>query len=177
MEKTKKENLIYNGRVVKLYVDDVTCPNGQETKREIIKHNGGAGILAIDNNNNVLLVKQFRYAYKETIYEIPAGKLEKGENPYDAAIRELEEETGYKTDKLTHLGDIYPSVGYTNEIIHIYLANNLLPSIQHLDFDESLDVIKMPFDEFVHKIKTNEIKDAKTIAALNFYFLSKLNNK
>ncbi len=111
--------VVYEGKVVTLKVDTVLCPNGNESKREIVTHNGGAAVLLV-LDGKILLERQFRYAYNEIIYEIPAGKLEKNENPRSAAIRELEEETGYIAKNIIDLGSIYPSVGYTDEIIYLY---------------------------------------------------------
>lgn len=168
IEKTLKENVLFEGIVIKLHVDDIICPNGNKAVREFVSHNGGAAIVAIENDE-IFLVKQYRYAYKEEIYEIPAGKLEKGEDPINAAYREIEEEIGYKAKKLILLGKIYPTPGYTNEIINIYLAEGLIKSHQHLDPDEFLNVIKIPLSKFKKMILDGEIKDAKTVAAYLYY--------
>ena len=114
-EKKIDGEIIYDGKVVKLIKDKVLCPNKKEAYREIVKHNGGSAILPITKDNKILLIKQFRYAYNEVLYEIPAGKLELNEDPYSAALRELEEETGFKVEKLESLGIIYPTCGYTKE--------------------------------------------------------------
>ena len=169
-EKTLKNKRIYDGIIVKLDLDDVLCPNGVESKREVIRHPGGASVLCI-NDNKVLLIKQFRYPYKEVIYEIPAGKLEKGEDPYNAAMREFEEETGRKTDKLEFLGVIYPTVGYTDEKIYLYLAKDYKTTETHFDKDEFVESIEVSLDEFKEMVKNGNIKDAKTICALTYYML------
>jgi len=139
-EKKIKSEAIYEGKVVKLYRDDVICPNGKGAKREVVRHNGGSAILCI-NNNKVLLIRQFRYAYDEVMYEIPAGKLELGEDPYSAALREFEEETGNKAEKLEYLGKIYPSCGYTDEIIYLYLAENYVETKTNFDEDEFISLL------------------------------------
>ena len=126
----------------------------------------GVGIIGLTEDNEILLVRQFRYPYKETIYEIPAGKLEKGEDPKEAGIREFSEECGAEAEIFESLGEIYPSPGYCGEIIRLFYAKGLTYGKQHLDDDEFLDVIKMPIKEVITKIMTNEIKDSKTIAAV-----------
>lgn len=169
-EKTVKSIKIYDGIIVKLYLDDVICPNDLPAKREVIRHPGGAAILCVDDNK-ILLIKQFRYPYKEVIYEIPAGKLEKNEDPMNAAFREFEEETGRKTDHLEFLGKIYPTVGYTDEIIYLYLAKDYKKTQTHLDRDEFIETLEVTIDEFKEMIKDGRIKDAKTIAAFTYYML------
>lgn len=167
-EKTIKFNEIYKGRILSLNCDDVLLPNGNVGKREVIHHHGGVCVLAI-YENKIAMVKQFRYAYKEEIFELPAGKLEKGEDSYSAGIRELEEEVGLKAESLTSFGCIYPSCGYTNEIIYLYLANNLTKVKRHLDEDEFLDVYYFTLDEVIKMISENKIKDAKTICLILKY--------
>lgn len=173
-EKQIKSDLIYNGKVVKLYVDDVKCPNNNLSKREIIKHNGGVCILAIIDNK-VILEKQYRYAYDEVIYELPAGKLEKNENPYDAALREFEEETGYKANTLIDYGKMYPTCGYSNEIIYMYVAKDIIKTKRHLDEDEFIEIEYVNLEEVVDMINKGIIKDAKTICLISKYILA--NNK
>ena len=162
---------IYNGKVITVIRDRVKCPNDNIAYREVVKHNGGSAILCITEDKNVLLIKQFRYVYDEIIYEIPAGKLEKGEDPYDAALRELEEETGYKATSLEPLGIIYPTCGYSNEKIHLYLAKDIKPGIKHLDDDEFVEPSYISLEEVKKMILSNEIKDAKTICAISNYLL------
>lgn len=167
-EKTLKENIVYNGKILRLNNDDVECDNGAVATREIVHHNGGVCILAFVDNK-VVMVKQYRYAFQEELLELPAGKLEKGENPYDAGIRELEEEVGFRAESLTSLGLMYPTCGYSNEIIYLYLANNLTKVNRHLDFDENIDIYYYSLDEVLEKIQSNEIKDAKTIILILKY--------
>lgn len=168
-EKTLKVNTLYSGKVLTYYVNDVLCPNGKEAKREYVTHPGGVCVLPI-LNNKIIMEKQFRYPFDQVLLELPAGKLNKGEDPIEAAKRELEEETGYRCEKLISLGAIYPSVGYTNEIIHLYAADELFKSEQNLDEDEILDVVYMDKDEVLKMIENDQIRDAKTIIALLKYF-------
>ena len=124
IEKKIDDEVIYDGKIIRVERDRVLCPNGKNSYREVVRHNGGAAILCITKDDRVLLERQFRYPYNEVIYEIPAGKLEKGEDPYQAALREFEEETGNHADSLEFLGSIYPTCGYSSEIIYIYLAKD-----------------------------------------------------
>ena len=167
IEKTIKSNVIYDGKILRLNCDDVEA-NGLIVKREIIHHHGGVCVLAI-YEGKIAMVKQYRYAYGEEMFELPAGKLEKGEDSYQAGLRELEEEVGLKAESLTDFGEMYPSCGYTNEKIHLYKANNLSKVDRHLDPDENIDVYYSSLDEVLEKIKNNEIKDAKTICLVLKY--------
>lgn len=171
IEKTVKSNVVYDGKILRLNCDDVEAANGQIVKREIIHHHGGVCILAI-HHDKVVMVKQYRYSYGEEMFELPAGKLEKGENAYEAGLRELQEEVGLKAESLTDFGEMYPSCGYTNEIIHLYKANNLTEVERHLDDDESIDVYYFSLDEVLKMIKDNIIKDAKSICLILKYYES-----
>lgn len=170
-EKKISGEVIYDGKILKLIKDKVLCPNGNESYREVVRHNGGAAILCITKDEEVFLVKQYRYPYDEVMYEIPAGKLEVGEAPYDAALREFEEETGNKTDKLISLGECYPTCGYSSEIIYLYLAENFIKTQTHFDDDEVIELEYVPLDKVVKMIENNEIKDAKTIIAITRYLI------
>lgn len=165
-EQTEEVNWKFKGNIINVHLDNITLTDGTPAMREVVDHPGGVAIVGLTDNNEVLLVRQFRYPYKETIYEIPAGKLEYGENPRDAAIREFSEECGASAGIFESLGEIYPTPGYCGEIIRIFYAADLSYGEQHLDDDEYLDVIKMPFNECVNKIMSGEIKDAKTIAGI-----------
>ncbi len=173
IEKRLSGETIFEGHVVKLVKDKVLCPNGNESFREIVRHNGGAAVLCINENEEILLVKQFRYAYDEVMYEIPAGKLEKNEDPLLAAKRELEEETGNKAESLDFLGAIYPTCGYSSEIIYLYLARNCKKSHTHFDEDEVIESKFYKLDDVKNMILNGEIKDAKTICALSYYLMKK----
>jgi len=167
---------IYKGRVISLEVNDVKCPNGNMSKREIVRHPGGVCILAVVDGK-IALEKQYRAPYDDFIIELPAGKIEKGEDPKLAAVRELEEEVGLKADSLDYYGDLYPSVGYTDEIIRMYVCESSKKTSQNFDFDEDLEIVYYSFDELKNMIKNNEIKDAKTLALLMKYFLFKIYKK
>ena len=170
-EKTVQKNYVYKGKILSLRNDDALLPDGNPCKREIIEHSGGACVLYVENGN-VLLVKQYRYAYGESIYEIPAGKLNEGEDPVLAAARELEEEAGVKAKTLTKLFTVYPTPGYTNEKIHVYRADEVEKVSAHLDEGEFLQAEYLPIDKVRKMLLSGEIKDAKTIIALQAYFLS-----
>ena len=172
MRETKIDGeVLFDGVVVKLEKDRVLCPNGNTSYREIVRHNGGAAILCITPNNEVILEKQFRYAYDEVLYEIPAGKLEIGEDPYEAALRELEEETGKKASKLELLNIIYPTCGYSSEKIYLYLALDYVETKTSFDEDEVIITELVPFDKVLEMIDSGLIKDAKTICAITSYLI------
>lgn len=175
-EKTLEENLIYKGHIISLYCDKVELPNGRQSTREVVRHPGGVGIVALTEDNEVLFVNQFRYPYKSEVLEIPAGKLDPGENPLDCGKRELREETGASAKEYVSLGKLFPSPGYTNEIIYMYLAKELTYGEMQPDEDEFLNVSKMPLKKAVDLIMSGEISDSKTqIAILKTWFL--LNGK
>lgn len=164
-ERTENVQGIYNGRVVNFHVDDITLCNSEKATRECVDHPGGVGIIALTDDEYVYMVRQFRYPYKESIYEIPAGKREKGEDPLETGKRELQEECGVVAENYIDLGRIYPSPGYTNEEIYLYAATGLTEVEQNLDEDEFLQVTKMKLTTLITKIMSGEITDAKTIAA------------
>ncbi len=168
-EKTVQKNYVYEGKILKLRSDDALLPDGTPCKREIVEHSGGACVLYVEDGK-VLLVKQYRYAYGEEVYEIPAGKLEKGEDPMLAAKRELEEEAGVRAEKLKHLFTIYPTPGYTNEKIYLYEAQSGERCAAHLDEDEFLTAEFIPIEKVKEMLLSGEIKDGKTLVALLYYF-------
>ena len=171
MEKQISSNLIYQGKILKLYVDGVELPDKKQSVREYVRHSGGAAVLLIVDGK-VALVKQYRYVYGKEIYEIPAGKLEEGEDPADAAKRECGEETGYLVN-VKKLLQLYPSPGYTDEVIHIYLADNPQFVGQNCDEGEFLSCEFIDIDKVVGMIESGEICDAKTIAAIYKYLYEK----
>lgn len=171
IEKTVKKNYVYKGKILNLRNDDARLPDGKDCKREIIEHSGGACVLYVEDGK-VLFVKQYRYAYGETIYEIPAGKLNEGEDPALAAQRELEEEAGVKAKRLTRLFTVYPTPGYTNEKIYVYRADEVEKTSARLDEGEFLEVEYIPLERARKMLESGEIRDAKTIIALQAYFLS-----
>ena len=167
-EKQLSTKLIYDGKIIKLHLDEVELPDGAKAKREYVTHSGGAAVLFI-KDGCVALVKQYRYAYGKEIYEIPAGKLEAGEDPKLAALRELEEETGYRAKEAEPLLTIYPTPGYTNEIIYIYLVNEAEYVGEKPDEDEFINCEFIPFGQVLHLIESGEICDAKTVSAIYKY--------
>ena len=164
-EKTANKNYIYKGKILNLRKDDVILPNQKNAIREFVEHSGGSAIFCkIDNK--VLLVKQFRYPYGEELWEIPAGKLNLGEDPMQTAIRELEEEGGIKAKKVEKIFEIYPTPAYTNEIIRIYRATEVEEGQMHLDEDEFLKGEWFDIEKVKQMIYEGKIKDAKTIIAI-----------
>ena len=165
-EKTISQKYIYEGRIVNLRVDKALLPNNEECTREVIEHPGGVTVAALTDDNELLFVRQFRYPYSEVVLELPAGKLEKGEDPFEAGKRELEEETGAKASEYYDLGRLYPTPGYCGETIYMYAARGIEFAQQNLDEDEFLSVEKIPLDRAVEMILNNEIPDAKTQTAV-----------
>ncbi len=161
-EQTEESTGIFNGRIITVHEDTVTLVDGTQAKREIVDHNGGVAVIGLTEDKEVLLVRQFRAPYKETIYEIPAGKLEKDEDPDEAAVREFSEECGCTASEFRCIGELYPTPGYCGEIIRLYLARGLAFGEQHLDVDERLDVYKVPLEEAFVRCMNGEFKDAKT---------------
>jgi ADP-ribose pyrophosphatase len=169
-EKTIKSDKIFTGRVISLQVDEVELPNGQTSKREIIKHPGAVAILPITNDGKIVMVEQFRKALERTLVEIPAGKLEKGENPLECARRELEEETGYDCEKLDWLISFYTSPGFADEIVHLYVATGLSKKedAAQLDEDEFVNIVELSLSEATQYIEGKKIYDAKTAYAVQY---------
>lgn len=165
-EKTLSSEQKFDGKIVKLYVDSVELEDGKKSFREVIKHPGGVCVLPMDEEGNVLFVRQFRYPHKKVLLEIPAGKLEYGENPSECGIRELKEETGCTCDRYEYLGSLIPTPAYCGEVIHMYLARGLHYGEQKLDSGEFLDIEKIPLDRAVEMIMNNEIEDSKTQIAV-----------
>lgn len=166
-EKRLTREDIFQGKIVTVHVDTVSLPNGATSTREVVDHPGGVAVLPLDGENNVLVVRQYRYPFGKTLLEIPAGKLDHpGEDPYAAGLRELKEETGVTPGRYESLGRILPSPGCYGEILHLYLARDLELGDQHLDPDEFLNVERIPFDEMVRLCLCGEIEDAKTLAAV-----------
>ena len=158
---------VYKGRLLHVFKDKVRLPNDKLTTREYIKHVGAVCIVAVDENNNVIIERQFRYPFDRVITEIPAGKLDSHEEaPLDAAKREFREETGFIADSWVYLGVYYPSVAYTNEAIHMFLARGLHKGEQDLDNDEFLTVSSRPFSELLAEVMENKIPDGKTQTAI-----------
>lgn len=166
-EVTKKENLIFDGKVLHVYCDDIIRPDGKEATREYAKHLGAVCVVPLTDKDEVICVKQFRYAHHRTFLEIPAGKLDyAGEDRKEAALRELREETGAICEKLTHLGDLVPSPAILTEVISMYLAEGLTFTETEFDDGEFIEIVKIPLSELVEMIMRGEIADAKTQTAI-----------
>ena len=157
---------IFKGNVFRVTMDQVELENGMTSFREVVHHNGGACILPLTDDDKVLMVRQYRYALKEELWELPAGKLEKDEDPFEAAKRELEEECGLTADHYTSLGEFYPTVGYDTEIIYMWVATGLHKTQMHLDDDEFLTPDRVPLQKAYEMVMSGEIKDGKTIAGV-----------
>ncbi len=166
IEKEVSREIVFDGKIFKIAKCKAELCNRQIVDREIMLHSGGVGILAIDEKQNVLLVQQYRYGASTFLWEIPAGKLEYGEDPFECAVRELSEETGCTADSMEFLGKLNPSPAIMSEIIYIYMATGLKNGDKHLDADEFLDVVRIPLEEAVQMVFSGEITDAKTQIAL-----------
>lgn len=164
-EKTISSDRVYTGKVITLKVDTVEIPGQGYQKKELVEVGGAVGIVAITDDNKVVLVKQFRKPIEKPIFEIPAGKLEKNESPKECAERELKEETGYSANiKLIH--KFFTSAGFSNEIMFVYLATGLTPGENNLDADEFLDVYEIELEEAYNMVLKNDVEDAKTSIGL-----------
>ena len=161
-ERQLKAEYVFKGRILNIRVDEALLPDGKTAVREVVEHNGGVMIAPMDDEGNLYFVEQFRYPYSEVVTELPAGKLEKGEDPYTAGIRELKEETGATAQKIISLGRLYPSPGYCGEIIHLYLATGLTFGEQNPDDDEFLEVKKIHISKAVEMVMNGELPDSKT---------------
>jgi len=169
MERIDRQE-IYNGRVINVYNDKVELSNGKTTYREVVEHHQVAAIVAVDEDNNVLIEKQYRYPVQSELLEIPAGLIDEGESPLQAARRELLEETGYEAEEWVKVLEYFTSPGMHNEVVHLFIATGLKRvSGQSLDSDEELSFDIMPLDEIIGKIYNDEIKDGKTIIGLLIY--------
>lgn len=171
-EKKINSQLIYKGKIVDLYKDDVELSNGVKAFREVIRHQEAVCILA-KVDDKFIVEEQYRYPFDDIIIEFPAGKIDKGEDKEKAAIRELEEETGYLANSIKYLGSMYPSCAYTDEIIHLYYTDDLTKTKQHFDEDEMLNVKFMTMEEIEELVKSHKLKDAKSQCALYLYSLNK----
>ena len=165
-ERTLATRQIYKGRIVNLRIDTVELPSGRQTSREIVEHSECVAVVAVDAENNVLLVRQYRKPVEKELLEIPAGGVEPGEQPEECAKRELQEETGYLPQEIERLGGFYSSPGFCTEFLHLYLATNLIPSQLSTDVDESIELVRVPLSQIPQLIASGEICDAKSIAGL-----------
>ena len=161
-EKTESSKTIFEGRVFNVEIKEITTPEGKKSSREIVKHPGGACILPVDDEGNCYLVKQFRSPFEKVMLEAPAGKLEKGEEPFDCVSREITEETGFVAENIEHVGAIVATPGYCSEIITLYIGTGLKYEGGNPDPNEYIATVKMPLKEALRMADDGEIKDAKT---------------
>ncbi len=171
-EKTISREILYNGKIIDVVVDDVLTPNKKKAKRELVFHNGGVGILAITKEEKMILVKQFRKSVEKSLLEIPAGKIEKDEtDPLGTAKRELEEETAYQAENMKEIARFFPSPGFSNELLYLYEATDLVKVDNPLpqDEDEFLELIEVSLEEAKEKVASGEICDAKTMYAILYW--------
>lgn len=167
-ERVKRE-LVHKGRIIDVYRDDMRTPSGAIEKYDVVEHKGACSMVAIDEDGKILMVRQYRIAIQKESLELPAGGINPGEDPKTCAMRELEEETGYRVEEAEHLIDVFTSVGFCNEKIYLYYADKLIPSKQNLDFDEYVQVERYTLDEIVAMCLSGEIEDSKTVAGIFAY--------
>ena len=163
-EKTVDSRTLFEGKIVTVKLDQAQLVNGAVVSREVVEHPGGVCILPLFDDGTVSMVRQFRYPFQQVVTELPAGKLEKGEAHRPAALRELEEEVGVTCGKLTYLGCLYLSPGFSSEVLHMYLAQELKQGQCHPDEDEFLETERIPFSALLEQVMSGEIVDAKTVA-------------
>lgn len=175
-EKTLKRQELFHGKIIDVVLDDVALPMGGTAQRELVFHHGGVGILAITPENKLLLVRQFRKPLEQVSLEIPAGKIDPGEgqHPEVTGSRELEEETGYRPGELVHVASMYLSPGFSNEMLHIYQALDMVKveNPRAMDEDEVIEVLQLTLDEAKAAVATGEICDAKTLYAIQYWELA-----
>lgn len=166
--KIDRSEIIYRGKVFDLQVDEITYDSGNKGIREIALHDGGAVVLPLKDDGEIVMIRQFRYPFEKFLLELPAGKLDKGEDPFDCACRELEEETGYKSNDIIRLGSICTTPGFCSEILYLYLAKDLVAGKHNREEGETgMEVLEFPVEEVEMKIRSGEITDAKTICAMH----------
>jgi len=175
-EKTMKTEKIYEGKILNLRIDMVELPDKKYSKREIVEHPGAVAIAALTDDNEIILVKQYRKAVEKELVEIPGGKVEISEEPREAAVRELKEETGFSADKMEYICEFYTSPGFTNEKLYLFLATGLKAGESHPENDEYIDVLKFKLDNLVDMVWKGQILDSKTIIGA-FAVSSYLQNK
>jgi len=168
-EEALSSRVIYSGHILKLRIDQVRLPDGSQSSREIVEHGNAVAIAAIDADDNILLVKQYRRAAGKDLLEIPAGCVDPGEEPDATVIREMQEETGYRPNKIKRLGGFFSAPGFCTEYLHLYLAEELAPGKLHAEDTDSIELVRVPLDEVEGLIDSGVICDAKSIAGLLYY--------
>ncbi len=166
MEKTLESKTLYKGRIINLRLDSVVLENGNTALREVVEHPGAVGVIALKDNGDIVMVKQERKAAEQVLVELPAGKLEQGEDPAECAARELTEETGYTAGDLRYLVSFYTSPGFSNEVMYMFLATGLREGENDPDDDEMVETVEISRDRAMEMILKGEIKDGKTIAGI-----------
>ena len=165
-EKTISSKPIYQGRIINVRDDEVMLTNGRVTRREIVEHKDVVAVVALDEKDNVLLVKQYRKPVEKALLEIPAGGVDDNETPDECALREMQEETGYRPERLEKIGGVYASPGYCNEYLYLYMATDLVPGKLTADDDEQIELVRVPLEQIPNLISSGQICDAKSVAAL-----------
>ena len=168
-ERTLSSQTIFEGRILKLRVDTVRTVDGRQSTREVVEHANCIAVIAVDADDNVLLVKQFRQALEQELLEIPAGGIDAGEGAEAAVMREMQEETGFRPQKLKHLCGFYSSPGFCDEYLDLYLATDLEPGRLHAEDTEGIELVRVPVDQIRELVASGKIEDGKTIAGLLFY--------
>ena len=176
LERCLESGNVFSGRLLNVFKDKVLLPGGRESIREYIKHPGAAVVIPYTGKRNILLVRQFRYPVNRTMIELPAGKIDPGEKPEITIIRELEEETCYSTKNVVELTRIHTSVGYSDEVLHLFWASDLKPCVKCHDLDETIEVFQVTIDEAMDMLYSGKITDAKTVIGL-FWAEKIINNK
>ncbi len=165
-ERTRNSQYAFHGHLIQVRQDEVELPNGRFSQREVVEHPGAVGIVALTRQGEVVLIRQYRYSVQEVLWEIPAGKLDRGELPEACARRELEEETGYTAHSWQKIAEFFTSPGFSNEILHLYLARGLREGNQNLEPDEQIELESWPLNTALDKLATGQIRDAKTMVGL-----------
>lgn len=165
----KKSEKVYDGKILKVFRDEIMMPDGKTATREIIEKNNASAIVPVDDDGNLIFVRQYRHPAKDMVLEIPAGTFEAHEDPYDCALRELEEEIGYRAESLTYIDWTYCSVGVCTERIYLYIAEKLIKGEQHLDPDEFIEIERYSLQEAVNMVFNGTIKDSKTVMGILAY--------
>lgn len=165
-EEVVHSEVLYEGRILNFRKDEVTVAGGGTASREIVEHNGAVAMVAITKENKIVMVKQYRHAMRDVVLEIPAGKIDKQEDPEKAAARELKEETGYTAAKVTFLGKMYPSVAYSEEGVFLYFCTDLTPGETNFDDDEAIDLVAYDFEEVCKMAESGQLIDSKTICGV-----------